>query len=178
MSKHIPAVAATLLLITILAQPAQAARRDGQHVFTLTRQEHRMVKAVNAYRRKHRLPPLTVDPTLMRVARRAAPYFNHVVDGKWCWHRCREAGFTGWASDNIADGYPTPEQAVQGWATSHGHAMQMRGCFNLNGRWCDYRFNRIGVGISGRKYIAVFGRDDTSRAVYKPSIEPERQPEA
>jgi uncharacterized protein YkwD len=115
---------------------------------------------------------LAVDPTLMAVARRAAPHFSHVVDGKWCWHRCHEAGFAGWASDNIADGYPTPEEAVEGWATSHGHAMQMRGRFKMNGQWRNYRFNRIGVGIRGRKYIAVFGRDDSSRAGYTPRPEP------
>ena len=34
----------------------------------------------------------------------------------------------------------------------------MRGYFNMNGKWCNYKFNRIGVGICGRKYIAVFGR--------------------
>jgi hypothetical protein len=39
--------------------------------------------------------------------------------------------------------------------------MQMRGFFNMNGRWRNYRFNRIGVGVCGRKYIAVFGRDES-----------------
>jgi hypothetical protein len=47
---------------------------------------------------------------------------------------------------------------VQGWATSDGHARQMRGYFKMNGRWQNYDFDRIGVGISGRKYIAIFGR--------------------
>lgn len=176
MNKFIPAVAAALLCITTLGQPAHAAPRNNKSEIRLTRQEHRLIKAVNAYRRRQRLPELTVDPTLMREARRSAPYFNHVIGGKWCWHRCHQAGFKGWASDNIADGYPTPEEAVEGWATSHGHAMQMRGRFKMNGEWRDYRFNRIGVGISGRKYIAVFGRDNTTQAGYKPSEEPEAYP--
>lgn len=121
------------------------------------------MEAVNDYRDEEGLPPLSVDPALMRVARRAAPCFSHVVDGKWCWHRARQAGFAGWASDNIANGHPTPDDAVEGWAMSHGHAMQMRGYFNMNGRWCNYKFNRIGVGVCGRKYIAVFGRHDSRR---------------
>jgi hypothetical protein len=36
----------------------------------------------------------------------------------------------------------------------------MRGDFKMNGQWRNYKFNRIGVGISGRKYIAVFGRSE------------------
>jgi uncharacterized protein YkwD len=126
----------------------------------LSGKEKRLVKAVNAYREKKGLDPLTVDPKLMKVARNAAPYFSHCINGKWCWHRAHEVGFAGWATDDIADGYETPEDAVDGWATSDGHARQMRGYFNMNGQWCNYRFNRIGVGICGRKYIAVFGRCD------------------
>jgi len=160
---------AVFLIVATLAAQTEAAQRRHRHTITLSRGEHRLVNAVNAYRARHGLPALSVDPTLMCVARRAAPHFNHVVDGKWCWHRARQAGFKGWASDNIANGYPSPEDAVEGWATSHGHAMQMRGRFNMNGRWCDYRFNRIGVGICGRKYIAVFGRENSSHVVYKPA---------
>jgi uncharacterized protein YkwD len=138
-----------------------AAARQNNSSVRLTRHERQLVDAVNEYRDDRGLPPLSVDPVLMRVARRSAPHFSHCIHGKWCWHRAREAGFSGWATDNIADGYPTPEDAVQGWATSPGHARQMRGGFKMNGRWRDYRFNRIGVGVCGRRYIAVFGRDDS-----------------
>jgi uncharacterized protein YkwD len=127
----------------------------------LSERELRMVDAVNAYRAECGLDPLRVDADLMQVARRAAPFFDHVVDGQWCWERARQAGFNGWATDNIADGYETPEGAVRGWATSEGHSRQMRGYFRMNDRWQNYRFDRIGVGISGRSYIAVFGREET-----------------
>jgi uncharacterized protein YkwD len=148
--------------ISSLAESAEQTSASARPAATsLSRSEDRLVKAVNAYRRRHDLEPLHVDPTLMRVARHAAPHFSHRVNGKWCWQRTHSAGFPGWATDDIANGYPTPEDAVEGWATSHGHAMQMRGYFKMNGRWCNYRFNRIGVGIAGRKYIAIFGRDDT-----------------
>jgi uncharacterized protein YkwD len=135
-------------------------RTPAKPAVRLSENEDRLVKAVNAYRAKRGLEPLTVDPVLMNVGRNAAPYFSHQINGKWCWTRAHEAGFPGWASDDIANGYESPEDAVDGWASSDGHAHQMRGHFNMNGQWRDYKFNRIGVGISGRKYIAVFGRSD------------------
>jgi uncharacterized protein YkwD len=164
MMKYSPAVAAMLVFAAIIGKPSYSAQPAKDSEVELSRLEHRLVKAVNAHRAKHRLAPLAVDPILMRVARRSAPHYSHVIDGKWCWHRTRQAGFRGWATDDIANGCLTPEEAVEGWASSHGHAMQMRGYFNMNGRWQNYRFNRIGVGISGRKYIAIFGRADEARA--------------
>jgi uncharacterized protein YkwD len=163
MMMQLPAVAAAFLSFAIMEERSHPSRPVKENEVRLSGSEHRLVKAVNSHRAKHRLAPLAVDPILMRVARRSAPHYSHVIDGKWCWHRTRQAGFPGWATDDIANGYPTPEDAVQGWATSHGHEMQMRGYFKMNGRWQNYRFNRIGVGISGRKYIAIFGRADESR---------------
>ena len=126
----------------------------------LSANEQRLVKAVNAYRKKYKLEPLVIDAKLMKVARDGAPYFSHCIHGKWCWDRAHEAGFTGWASDDLAMGHESPEDAVEGWSHSDGHAHQMRGDFNMNGQWRNYKFNRIGVGISGHKYMAVFGRYD------------------
>jgi uncharacterized protein YkwD len=102
---------------------------DVKYPYSLSNNESRLIKSVNEYRDKHGLEPLTVDPCLMKVARAAAPYYSHCIGGKWCWTRCHEAGFSGWASDDIANGYESPEEAVQGWATSDGHARQMRGYF-------------------------------------------------
>ncbi len=135
-------------------------KTSAKHAVRLSDGEERLVNAVNEYRRKKGLEPLTVDPVLMKVGRHSAPYFSHNINGKWCWTRAHEAGFPGWATDDIANGYETPEEAVQGWATSDGHAHQMRGHFKMNGQWRNYNFNRIGVGISGRKYIAIFGRSE------------------
>jgi uncharacterized protein YkwD len=164
MMMQLPALAAAFLSFAIMEERSHPAQPAKENEVRLSDSEHRLVKAVNAHRAKRRLAPLAVDPILMRVARRSAPHYSHVIDGKWCWHRTSQAGFRGWATDDIANGYLTPEDAVQGWATSHGHEMQMRGYFKMNGRWRNYRFNRIGVGISGRKYIAIFGRADELRA--------------
>ena len=178
MAKVFMAASAVVVALLSVAQPSFAASKSdskrsessatkkaddstpAKPAVRLTNNEDRLVKAVNAYRAKKGLEPLEVDPVLMKVGRQAAPYFSHQVNGKWCWTRAHEAGFPGWATDDIANGYESPEDAVQGWATSDGHAHQMRGDFKMNGQWRNYKFNRIGVGISGRKYIAVFGRSD------------------
>jgi uncharacterized protein YkwD len=167
-------VTLAVLVFAIPSTHAGPRRGDGKRSVRLTKAELRLVKAVNEYRDKKGLSPLSVDARLMRVARHAAPHFSHRINGKWCWHRAREAGFSGWATDDIANGYPTPEDAVVGWSTSHGHAMQMRGFFNMNGRWRNYRFNRIGVGVCGRKYIAVFGRDESVDVASREEREEER----
>jgi hypothetical protein len=39
----------------------------------------------------------------------------------------------------------------------------MRGLAHINGRWVDEDYNRIGVGIVGRNYIAIFGRRSGTR---------------
>lgn len=180
MSRMLSAVLAVLLLATVIDfsrassaddkstnAKASVAAADKKVKATpavrLTENEQRLVNAVNEYREKKGLEPLEVDPILMSEARKAAPHFSHTINGKWCWHRCRQRGFRGWATDDIANGYPTPEDAVQGWATSDGHARQMRGYFKMNGRWENYQFDRIGVGVSGRKYIAIFGNENVRR---------------
>lgn len=168
MSKIVMAAAAACIVGTVVVRPIHASQRPARPVLAKpavrhSEMEQRLVNAVNEYRKKHDLAPLKVDPILMCEARCAAPHFSHVIGGKWCWHRCRHRGFPGWATDDIANGYSTPEDAVEGWASSDGHARQMRGYFKMNCRWCDYKFNRIGVGICGRKYIAIFGREDETR---------------
>ena len=92
MMKHISTVAAALVLIAIIQQPLQAAQHTDEGEVQLSQLEHRLVKAVNAHRAKHRLAPLSVDPVLMRVARCLRHHYSHVIDGKWCWHRTRQAG--------------------------------------------------------------------------------------
>lgn len=147
-----------MILMLLLASVVTTA--DGPQ---LTPTETRMVASINKYREKNDLPPLTPDPILMKVARQRCPAFSHCIGGKWMWHACHEAGFRGWATDDIASGYETPEDAVHGWETSDGHARQMRGFFNMNGRWQDYHFDRVGVARSGNKWIAVFGQGNDGK---------------
>jgi uncharacterized protein YkwD len=142
--------------------------------------EQRLIAAVNHYRARFKLAPLKADATLMRVARERVPYvdasmsagrrgYNHNACGLWCREHARNAGFSGPATDNLAMGYETPEGAVGGWASEDhdrdpaGHNYQMRGRAKINGRWVDERYNRIGVAIRGRNYIAIFGRRPTEK---------------
>jgi uncharacterized protein YkwD len=129
--------------------------------------ESRMVKAVNKYRADRKLPPMEVDPILMKVARQRVRSFSHCQNGKWMWDACHDAGFRGWATDDLAQGYRTPEDAVgdghSGWGDETGHSVghdkQMKGYFKMNGRWQNYHFDRIGVASTGPggTWIAVFG---------------------
>jgi uncharacterized protein YkwD len=120
-----------------------------------TETEARMIKAVNAYRAKWKLPPLVMDKTLMKVASQRCPFGSHCIHGKWMWDAVRPYGY--WATDDIAMGYTDPVDCVRGWISSDGHARQMRGQFKLNGRWIDRKPDRIGVARSGNRWIAVFG---------------------
>ena len=90
--------------------------------------------------------------------------------GQWSWEHCHRAGFVGPASDNLCQGATTPEEAVlDGWGGEDrdkhpaGHNYQMRGLMSINGRWVDQRFDSVGVAISGRNYIAIFGRSDAGK---------------
>jgi uncharacterized protein YkwD len=140
---------ATLLLFT--PQP--------QKEFKLSKTETRMIDAINAYRARYKLSPLTMDPTLMKVARYRAPHYTHNYRGRWIWDECKRFGFSGRTTDNLAQGHETPEDAVKGWAgSSVGHARQMRGQLKMNGQWLDYKFNKVGVARSGSNWIAIFGK--------------------
>lgn len=143
------------ILLVILLGATQA-----NHQFAMSENETRLITSVNAYRAKHKLPPLEMDPTLMKVARQRVQCYSHCQNGKWVWTACHEAGFKGWATDDIARGYESPEDCVDGWISSDGHARQMRGQFNMNSRWVDYHFDRIGVARCGKNWIAIFGQGD------------------
>ena len=54
MMKHISTVAVALVLIAIIQQPLQAAQHTDEGKVQLSQLEHRLVKAVNAHRAKHR----------------------------------------------------------------------------------------------------------------------------
>lgn len=157
----------TLTIYLLLALAAVAAP-------PLTSGETRMVDAINKYRAKYSLPPLAVDPLLTKLARVRAPYYTHTAFGMWSKDHAHKWGFVGPVSDNLCQGATTPEEAViDGWGgedrNDHfalhpkvfraiGHNYQMRGYMEINNRWIDQHFNRVGVAICGHNYIAVFGR--------------------
>lgn len=123
--------------------------------------EQAMVDEINRYRIGYGLPILQVDPILMDVARHRVAIYSHMAFGCMSWDEAHRAGFQGPASDNLAQGYQSASGAVSGWASSDGHAHQMRGDFNLNSRWVNEHWDVVGVAHSGSNWIAVFGRKDS-----------------
>jgi uncharacterized protein YkwD len=142
-----------ILTALLLVAPAEDSK--------LSKTETQMIESINEFRAKYKLPPLTMDPTLMKVARYRAPYFTHNYQGRWNWDECKRYGFDGRTTDNLAQGNESAEDAVHGWATSPvGHARQMLGQFKMNGQWVDYHFDKVGVARCGRNWIAIFGKSD------------------
>jgi uncharacterized protein YkwD len=149
-----------LLIATLLLFATQP-----QEDFKLSKNEARMIEAINEYRARYKLSPLKMDPTLMKVARYRAPYYTHNYCGRWIWDECKRFGFSGRTTDNLAQGHESPEDAVNGWAgSSAGHARQMLGQIKMNGRWQDDKFDKVGVAHNGRNWIAIFGKESESTA--------------
>ena len=105
-------------------------------------------------------PPLTVNNLLNLSAQAhaedmsARDFFEHDApppNASTPTQRMRAQGYEGRATgENIAQGYPTPERAVQGWLNSPGHC---KGIMNPG-------FSEIGVGFTkrGNYWVQNFGR--------------------
>jgi uncharacterized protein YkwD len=122
-----------------------------------------VVALVNAARAAHGLAPLAAQPQLMAAARGHSvdmaenDYFSHMgLDGSSFTDRIDEQGYF-WlaAAENIAAGYPTPEDVVEGWMSSQGHRANILGA----------TYRDIGVGFAfdsrstyGWYWTTVFGR--------------------
>lgn len=144
------------------AGPEEKAVKKSASV-DLSTDESRMVTAINEYRANYKLPPLTIDPLLERLARKRVRIFSHQAFGMWSWEHAHREGFPGpvlntTVTDNLSKGVSATE-SVSGWAqTTDGHADQMRGKAKMNGRWENCHFNLCGVAHQGANSIAIFGR--------------------
>ena len=75
--------------------------------------------------------PMEDNPQLNAAARRHSQdmarhdFLDHEgSDGGRFWDRTEQAGYPGVArGENVAGGYPTPEEVVQGWLDSDGHCL-------------------------------------------------------
>lgn len=101
-----------------------------------------VVRLCNIERAEAGLSPLTLDPTVTKGAMIRANeiinYFSHTrPDGNSCFTALEEVGANYMtAGENIACGYVSPEDVVDGWINSEGHRANI---LNEN-------FNKIGVG--------------------------------
>lgn len=77
-------------------------------------------------------------------------FFDHTSpNGDLPWDRVERAGYSYFAAgENIAAGYPSPQDVVEGWMNSDGH------CGNI----MSSDFSEIGVGFyDGNLWTQVFG---------------------
>ncbi len=105
-----------------------------------------VVALTNEFRAEQGCAPLTPVPELMRAAQLHSEdmvtnrYFSHTgLDGSTPGARMRAQGYIfRMAGENIAVGYETAEDVIQGWKDSPGHRDNMRNC----------AFTEIGVGVA------------------------------
>ena len=128
--------------------------------------EQRVIASLNRLRAKHGRPALIVDPILMKVCRERVrslsptnPHHSHVFGSEMS-HASRYAEWRTLggvvAGAKWSDGSPvTPESAVDGWRQSDGHRMTILGFANINDAWHDRKYDRVGVGVGPRYYVAI-----------------------
>lgn len=116
-----------------------------------------VVELVNAERAKAGCSPVKVNATLTEAAQKhsedmaASGTMSHTgSDGSSPGDRITRAGYS-WSTygENVAYGYSTPEQVMQGWMTSPGHKANILNC----------SFEEIGVGLAqpGSYWTQDFG---------------------
>ena len=115
----------------------------------------RVVELVNQERAEAGCAPVTANSTLATAAQRhsedmaSTGTMSHTgSDGSDPGERITRAGYA-WSTygENVAYGYSTPEQVMQGWMTSPGHKANILNC----------SFKEIGVGLSGTYWTQDFG---------------------
>jgi uncharacterized protein YkwD len=95
-----------------------------------------VIALTNQQRVANKCQPLVANATLNRVAQAhsadmaARAFFDHVnPDGKSPFQRMTDAGYHyRMAAENIAAGYSTPQQVVDGWMNSAGHRANIVNC--------------------------------------------------
>lgn len=135
--------------------------------FKLSQLERDAVRATNEWRARHKLPPLKVDPILMRTARNR-PQFSHSANGMSSWDEAHRNGFQGPATDNLSSGDMSGKGSVEnlGSEPGEGHWQQLMGRAKINGQWVDQRFDSMGVGTTGPggTWTHIYGRNEARPA--------------
>ena len=111
--------------------------------------QREVARLVNAERAKYGLTPLAYSESIEKAAQVRAAEIIEVFDhtrpnGASCFTALQEAGVVyRTAGENIAAGYSTPQQVVEGWMNSSGHRSNI---LNAN-------YGKIGVGyVEGGGY--------------------------
>lgn len=148
--------------------------KDAAKGASLSPDEGRILVALNQLRAANGRPPVVADPVLMQVASEQlsdpsySPH-NSPRYGSSAQHAARYASFASVndvvASSHWSDGsVASPESSVDGWRQSPGHLRCILGQSNINNRWIDQGFDRVGIARGGRFDLAVFGRREGQAA--------------
>jgi uncharacterized protein YkwD len=134
----------------------------------LSPDESRMLAGINRLRAANGKPPVSSDPLLMKVARERVNTLSSNGHYSPQYGRAQQhaARYANWSDVNDvsseshwSDGSrETPEQACDGWRQSYGHLQCVLGRHNINNRWVDEGYDRVGVAMGHRFDTAVFGR--------------------
>jgi uncharacterized protein YkwD len=94
----------------------------------LSNEEAQLLELTNAERKRQKLPPLKIDPALMKLARAHAAtmarldQIGHDIGGKTFSQRMEgEKYMASRAGENVAEGQRTPAEAIRSWMQSPGH---------------------------------------------------------
>ena len=136
--------------------PEPPSNDPGDDGFTVSEYESRVVDLVNRIRQEKGLSVLSLNRELCRVAREKSRdmhdghYFDHTSPTYGSpFDMMRDFGISyRTAGENIAMGYPTPEEVVDGWMNSPGHRANI----------LKENFREIGVGYyaDGRYWTQMF----------------------
>ena len=157
--RHLTVTAVLVLLAVVAAPPSGAAAEPvaAREAFTA-----RVVELTNAERARAGLAPLMINPNLVGAAQ---GYAEVLASGDCFAHTCgpvpelerriEQAGYTAWIAlgENIASGYPSPEQVVATWMASAGHRANI----------LNPDFAEVGVGLApggrhgGISWVQAFG---------------------
>ncbi|MFS8101016.1 CAP domain-containing protein [Lentzea alba] len=132
--------------------PAQPPQQPGNKT-----PEQAVLALVNDARAAKGCRALVIDDRITTAAQAHSTdmatnnYFSHdSKDGREFDERMRDAGYPNPGGENIAKGYRTPEQVMEGWMTSSGHRANIENC----------SFTTMGVGLDTRGFLWTqnFGR--------------------
>jgi uncharacterized protein YkwD len=152
--------AAAVVAACLLAFPAAAtAQCEPEHAWGPARHDFaaRVVQLVNEHRASIGVAPLAISRGLTRSAIWKSRHMNEYdylehddpapPVNRGVGERLEACGYSQGAGENIAQGYQTPEDVMQGWLDSQGHRENIE----------NPTYQAIGVGESGRYWTQNFG---------------------
>jgi uncharacterized protein YkwD len=152
---------ATALLAAAFGTTLAVSTPAGAATSTVTTREDQVSTLINQQRASHNCGPLTTDAKLRTVARAhstdmsARNYFSHTSpDGVTFAVRIRSTGYTLGSAENIAWGYRSAADVVNGWMNSPGHRRNILNC----------AYNRVGVGLAYKSDGSPYWTQDFVRA--------------